>query len=395
MTGPYGRAAQEYYVAGWSCPLPVGVTATGEPFVPTGYSGEAGKLVSWPDLQAWLSGPEADWNLGLRMAGAIGVDVDAYDGKVGEATFAAMVEGLGPLPETWTSTSRGPGQPSRIHVFRVDGVPRFQNAEHNVTTTYGRHVEILHFGHRFAFAAPSISRKTGLPYVWYRPDGTASVEVPRRADLPELPAAWDAFLAGAKKATPAPVQDDFWDEVAGRPSPWLDVAGALADGRHKGVVKLACALRGRGGWRADDALRYMQAVVWPQIDQTQGGEPYSPAEFESAIKDVFSRYPDGDAEAAGPGSEDVGPSRFALTLMRRSELAKLPAVEPLIAGVLSLRTASVLFGPTGAGKTFVALGWACCVGTGLAWLGHAVTQMPSAVHRRGGCVRARPSHHRV
>lgn len=66
------------------------------------------------------------------------------------------------------------------------------------------------------------------------------------------------------------------------------------------------------------------------------------------------------------------PTRFGGTLLRRSELGSLPPVEPLIEGVLSLRTAAVLFGPTGAGKTFVALAWACCVGTGTDWLGRAV-----------------------
>jgi hypothetical protein len=70
------------------------------------------------------------------------------------------------------------------------------------------------------------------------------------------------------------------------------------------------------------------------------------------------------------------PSRFAATLLRRSQLALIPPIEPLIEGVLSLRTAAVLFGPTGAGKTFVALSWACSVGTGKPWLGRPVVRAP-------------------
>ena len=64
-------------------------------------------------------------------------------------------------------------------------------------------------------------------------------------------------------------------------------------------------------------------------------------------------------------------------MLRRSELAKLPSVEPLIEGMLSLRAAAVLFGPTGAGKTFVALSWAYSVGTGTTWLGRAATRCRS------------------
>lgn len=83
-------------------------------------------------------------------------------------------------------------------------------------------------------------------------------------------------------------------------------------------------------------------------------------------------YPAGDCPECEPP-----PTRFAATLLRRSQLAGLPATAPLIEGVLSLRSAAVLFGPTGAGKTFLGLGWACSVGTGLAWLGHPVTRCPT------------------
>lgn len=81
-------------------------------------------------------------------------------------------------------------------------------------------------------------------------------------------------------------------------------------------------------------------------------------------------------EPWGDCPEGCVASRFASTILRRSQLANLPPVEPLIRGVLSLRTAAVLFGPSGAGKTFLALGWACSVGTGTPWLGHEVQRHP-------------------
>lgn len=79
-----------------------------------------------------------------------------------------------------------------------------------------------------------------------------------------------------------------------------------------------------------------------------------------------------------PEAENVEPepTGFHETIVRRSGLADLPPVEPLIHGVLSRRSAAVLVGPTGVGKSFVALSWACCVGTGLVWLGREVERAP-------------------
>lgn len=50
----------------------------------------------------------------------------------------------------------------------------------------------------------------------------------------------------------------------------------------------------------------------------------------------------------------------------------LPPPSPLISGVLDLDTTAVLYGPSGKGKSFVALDWACCVATGIPWHGHTV-----------------------
>jgi hypothetical protein len=77
-----------------------------------------------------------------------------------------------------------------------------------------------------------------------------------------------------------------------------------------------------------------------------------------------------------PASNGQGPPPFSASVMLRSQLADIPPVEPLIDGVVSLRSAVVLVGATGAGKTFLALSWACSVGTGHNWLGHGVRQVP-------------------
>jgi AAA domain len=81
--------------------------------------------------------------------------------------------------------------------------------------------------------------------------------------------------------------------------------------------------------------------------------------------------------AAPPVADGDEPSAFARTIMRRSALGKIPPVEPLIDGIMSRRSTAVLVGQTGAGKTFVALSWACSVGTGHPWLARTVHRAPS------------------
>ncbi len=56
------------------------------------------------------------------------------------------------------------------------------------------------------------------------------------------------------------------------------------------------------------------------------------------------------------------------------DLRNRPPAEWLITGILEKGTVGCLFGPSGEGKTFVALGLALSVATGRSWHGHATTQ---------------------
>jgi len=66
-------------------------------------------------------------------------------------------------------------------------------------------------------------------------------------------------------------------------------------------------------------------------------------------------------------------------ILDRAGLAALPKPEPLIEGVLDLRTTVVMPGDTGTNKTFALIGWACSIATGRPWLGHAVCLPPTPV----------------
>lgn len=56
-----------------------------------------------------------------------------------------------------------------------------------------------------------------------------------------------------------------------------------------------------------------------------------------------------------------------LPALSRSRLAALPGVEPLLAGTLDRESIALLAGPTSAGKSLLALSWACSVATGVPW----------------------------
>lgn len=56
-------------------------------------------------------------------------------------------------------------------------------------------------------------------------------------------------------------------------------------------------------------------------------------------------------------------------LLSVDDLANLPQPSWLVDGILPAREFSVLFGPSGGGKSFVALDWSLCVATGAAWFG--------------------------
>lgn len=80
-----------------------------------------------------------------------------------------------------------------------------------------------------------------------------------------------------------------------------------------------------------------------------------------------------DREPPPDDDDQPGTSRLGKVL-KRSELDSLPAVEALIKGVVSYPASVLMVGPTGVGKTFVALSLACSVATGRDWLGCRVVR---------------------
>lgn len=200
MSGPYAAAARVYRELGWQGVLPCDYPVIGMP--PAGYTG--GKLKpNWgvyptdDQVERWVA-TLGDTSVGLRLPDdVVAIDVDSYEGKDGDETLALQETRYGLLPETWTSTSRGPSTTARKRFYRV---PQY-------TAAYGWRepgagLELLHHGHRWARVWPSINHRTGDVERWYRPDGTVSDEPPSPGELTLLPDAWiEALWSGEASAS--------------------------------------------------------------------------------------------------------------------------------------------------------------------------------------------------
>ncbi|MDQ1039441.1 hypothetical protein QFZ75_005857 [Streptomyces sp. V3I8] len=230
---PYADGAPVYAEAGWTGVIP----AKGKVVQLQGVTGGSGRQTQPEEYLKWAqSGPGGYYrqNLALRLSDAlVGLDVDAYGGKSGAATLAALETAHGPLPATYSSTSRGPG-PSRIFFYQLPpGTGR-------LNTLPGPGIETIQHHHRYAVVWPSLHPGTGETYRWFGPDGERLEDgvVPSPDDFPALPAAWVAALSSevvpALSGTVVPVLDGEPLDVRAMLTP-----GAVTEGQDNKLTALA------------------------------------------------------------------------------------------------------------------------------------------------------------
>jgi putative DNA primase/helicase len=192
---PWGNFAKKYFDAGW-CPLPLPPRRKKSP--PTGTTGKY-DMPNEKKIAGWSRQRDPRGNIAIRVPDdIIGIDVDAYDAKVGYQSLARLEEEFGPLPPSWTLTSRTDGV-SGIRFFRVPS---------------GLHwpgeplpdVQIVQHHHRYAVAYPSVHPDTRGLYLWYAPgdelNGKPSItiehEIPLASEIDKLPTSWVEGLTAGK-----------------------------------------------------------------------------------------------------------------------------------------------------------------------------------------------------
>lgn len=302
---PYAEAAVVYRDLGWRGVLPADLN--GRPgHVPAGYSG--GHDVDPDDDQVarWVEG-HGDHNVALRLPDdVLGLDVDVYGDKHGDQTvdYVAYQLEAGELPPTWTSTARGPGQPSRIHLYRVPPGGRWRS-----DLGRGSHVEVIRRGHRWARVWPStnhrlVGRGVDATYRWYRPDGTLSDRPPRPEELAVLPAAWVAVLRDdSTAALPSRERTDDRGDHRRDDAPVVDQDGQPVDpvlvlehgipigSQQTELFRYMCSLRARNLRREEMLVLGMVALQRMENDPQR--EPWTPADVTEVVDHVRREYAPG------------------------------------------------------------------------------------------------------
>lgn len=228
---PYDVSALQYLQGGLR-PIPV----RGKAPPPAGCTGATGSLTK-DKLKAWLSSDltvresagrtRYHNNVALVHKDTIAVDVDVYDGKDGRAMLEQLtqISNVSPLPDTYSSTSRGAQSPSRQYIYKLPA--GFEGVRW--ATKPCDAVELCVWHHRYSVVAPSIHPTTRHPYVWYNPQG-APTTTPTKDQLTELPQEWVDLLSVknvphyatevAPSTTPVTVDiDDLLSSFSQAPNP--------------------------------------------------------------------------------------------------------------------------------------------------------------------------------
>lgn len=239
MSGPFSAAFDLYWRAGWRGVLPLPAKKKANP--PDGHTGSSGVDPSYADVFAWAEGRHAGGNIALRLPlDVIGIDVDAYDDKLGAETLRAAEELHGELPPTWRTTSRDDGV-SGIRLYRVPPGLAWEQI--------GDSIETIQRRHRYAVVWPSVHPGGGT-YRWIGPDNVVSTVIPNVDDLPHLPQRWVEAYSKGEAADVA--RNDFG---AGGAAAWLAGLPGATDTPCRRMIEATAAdaaTLGRAGVGAHD-----------------------------------------------------------------------------------------------------------------------------------------------
>lgn len=292
---PYGDAAWAYRRAGWQGVIPIGYGPRRKNPPYKGYTGWTGLTPSGADVQAWVDGKQARWNVGLHIPpGVLVVDVDAYHG--GAATLARLTERVGhPLPPTWTSTARGVGSPSRQHFYRAHPPHGRVWVDHPGGHRSG--IDAIHAGHRYSVTWPSLNPDAdNAEYGWYDPTGEWYEGVPQVSWLTTLDADWITALSKEGAPIPGQAADDDTTNAAVARFPLGPPCAPVAAALRRELERIEAAGRGEGGLHDPGRIFALVALA---VDRGHAGVAAALSQHQEAYVAARVEHRDESPDSAG------------------------------------------------------------------------------------------------
>lgn len=283
LPGLYAENAKEYLDKGF---YPIPVQGKFPPV--SGATGHEG-TVTPEKIAAWVADEKyADANIGLRVSGFIGIDVDDYNEKSGSTQLAELEQALGELPYTISSTSRGKDSVSRTYYYTIPEDGTFLSKA-------APDIDVIQRNHRYTMVYPSWHPTTGAQYEWYDADGQPLETIPHAEDFEMLPESWLEFLT----TDPAKQQEGF----AGSIEEWLDSCEPGDPSRkvrawmnnipednfdHTDVVRITYALVRLGAEREPGIRQALETLFFTWVRPPYDGEQYK-KELSVAIQGAIRK----------------------------------------------------------------------------------------------------------
>ncbi|MBC8745209.1 MULTISPECIES: AAA family ATPase [Paraburkholderia] len=305
----------------------------------------------------WGAVPDANIGINCAASGIVIVDIDCHEGKSnGYETLATLELEHGPLPSTAVAKSGSGGEHRYYRVSDGGQLPG----------KLGPGVDLKHNGH--IVASPSI-HANGTPYSWM-----PGCSVFDALDMPVLPV-WVYARRPERKSAPMSDSDRLPVEVARACSAlfalnagcdrdtWIRLGMAAKDAGVPFEVFDAWSATGANYTREDDCR-----AAWDSFKDDRAVRVTAATLFHEAKKAGWID------SAKAPDAHETDVERYRV--LSADDLANAPPLRWLVRGVLPASGLASIYGPSGSGKSFLALDLCAAIAGGEDWFGRRVDAAP-------------------
>jgi KaiC/GvpD/RAD55 family RecA-like ATPase len=327
------------------------------------------------ELQRWMAQP--DYGICVQTRLDRGLDVDVANQAVADAIVAAVFKFLGRrLPRRWRSNSgkcllrfRMPGDFSK-RIMHVEGglIEFLANGQQFIA--YGTHTS----GERYQWDDEDRAQELSpeeFEALWSHLADQFAIEPPRETHHTER-------KRGAHLDVPDPVAD------------YLEANGLALDEDSRGAIMVECPWQDEhsGGEAGDSSTVWFRAgtnghstghfkCLHAHCSHRTRQDYLVAVGYEEDVSNDFEDLgPGPDAESSDPQFEpgDSSQPRTGYSLIQAAAFADQPSGEWLVKGLIPKEELVIVYGASGAGKSFVMIDLCMAIARGLAWRNCRVKQ---------------------